>query len=98
VTHTCNLSHLGGRDLEDCDLRPAQAKKLMRPSISTNKLGVVVPVCGLSYAGRKIRVQNTLVIKVRTYLNNNNNNNNNSNNINLEQKGLGCDSYGRASA
>jgi hypothetical protein len=30
VAHTCNPSYLGGRDQEDCGLRPAQAKKLLK--------------------------------------------------------------------
>jgi hypothetical protein len=36
ITHACNPSYSGGRDGEDRSLRPAWAKKFMRP-ISTNK-------------------------------------------------------------
>jgi hypothetical protein len=43
--YTCNSSYSGGRDQEDCALRPAWAKKFMRPPISINKLGVMVYVC-----------------------------------------------------
>jgi hypothetical protein len=35
VPHACNPSYLGGRDLEDCSSRLAQAKSLQDP-ISTN--------------------------------------------------------------
>jgi hypothetical protein len=30
VANSCNPSLSGGRDQEDCDLRPAEAKKLVR--------------------------------------------------------------------
>jgi hypothetical protein len=37
VAHTCNPSFLGGLDKEDCSSRPAQAKKLARSHLKTNK-------------------------------------------------------------
>jgi hypothetical protein len=45
-----NSSHSGGRDLEDCHLRPA-GQKVTETSISTNTLGVVFCDCNPSYAG-----------------------------------------------
>jgi hypothetical protein len=35
VAHTCNPSYLGGRDQQDCDLKPAEASSLRDP-ISKN--------------------------------------------------------------
>jgi hypothetical protein len=31
VAHSCNLSYSGGRDQEDCSLKPAQANSLQDP-------------------------------------------------------------------
>jgi hypothetical protein len=36
VAHACNPSYSGGRDLEDCDLKPAQANNL--PHLEKTKL------------------------------------------------------------
>jgi hypothetical protein len=57
-THTCNHSYAGGGNQEDYGLRPVQQK--VRDPILTNKLGIVVCVCGLRYAqgtDRRIAVQ-----------------------------------------
>jgi hypothetical protein len=40
VVHTCNSRYSGGRDHEDCDLRPAWAK-IQQYLISTNKVDVI---------------------------------------------------------
>jgi hypothetical protein len=45
-----NPSYSGGRDQADHGSRPALAKSDQDP-ISTNKLGMVMEACNLSYAG-----------------------------------------------
>jgi hypothetical protein len=50
VAHVYNTNYLGGRDREDCCLRPDQTKTLWDP-ISKNKLDVMACACGPSYAG-----------------------------------------------
>jgi hypothetical protein len=51
VVHACNPSYSGGRDQDNCGLRPAQAKSLRDTPISTNKPGVVACACHLSCLG-----------------------------------------------
>jgi hypothetical protein len=43
VAHACNPSYLGGRDQEDCGLKPAQANISMRPYLKKthHKKGLV---------------------------------------------------------
>jgi hypothetical protein len=50
----CNPGYLGGRDLENCGLRPAQAKSSQNP-ISTNKKLNLMYICHPSYEGRILR-------------------------------------------
>jgi hypothetical protein len=51
VTHECDYSYLGGRDLEDQGLRSLRQKA----PISTNKLDVVAWACHPSYMGGKYK-------------------------------------------
>jgi hypothetical protein len=48
VAYNCNLSYLGGGDQEDCCWEASQTK-VSEIFISTNKVGVVVHACNLSY-------------------------------------------------
>jgi hypothetical protein len=48
VAHICNPSSWGGRDQEDCSLKPAHSKSY-QDLISTNKLDVVVHISNPSY-------------------------------------------------
>jgi hypothetical protein len=49
-----NPSYLGGRDQENCSLRPAWAK-ISKTSISTNKWSMVEQASNPSYTGGKGR-------------------------------------------
>jgi hypothetical protein len=49
VTHACNPSYSGGRDQEDCDLKPAPAKSLRDPILkipNTKRAGGVAQGVG----------------------------------------------------
>jgi hypothetical protein len=55
VGYTCNLSYSGSGDQEDHSSRPTLYRKLARPPITTNKLGMVAQICHPSYVGGKGR-------------------------------------------
>jgi hypothetical protein len=53
VAYFCNPCYLGGRNWDDCGLRPIQAESY-QDLISTNKLGVVVCICNSSYTESQV--------------------------------------------
>jgi hypothetical protein len=62
MAHTYNTSDLGGRDKDDHDLKQVRKK---RPTLSKNKLGIAVHVCGPSYsASRNKRISHPAWAKV----------------------------------
>jgi hypothetical protein len=67
VAHTCNPRYSGGRDQEDCGLKPGQANSILKKTITKIELVEWLKVQSLS--------SNPV-----TANNDNNNNNNNYNN------------------
>jgi hypothetical protein len=60
VAHPCNPNYSGGRDPEDCNSRPAQAKCSQNPILTNKYLGRVACICCAGGINVRIEVQASL--------------------------------------
>jgi hypothetical protein len=63
VVHTCTPSYSGGRDWENCSLRPSWVKSWWEPSL-TNKPGMVACASYVSSVGRRTAIWGWLQAKI----------------------------------